>query len=197
MKMKSAAAVSVLALSAFALPAAAQVSMSSVYVGASVGQSKFKDACSGASGAVSCDDTDTAWRLLAGYQINRNFAAEIGYHDLGEVNASAGPASASIKAKAFELVGIGAFPVLPVLSIYGKLGGYYAKTEASGGIAGFGSASSDDNNTGLTYGAGVQWDVLPNLGVRGEWQRYDNVGSDSTSKGDIDVISVGAIWRFR
>ena len=33
--------------------------------------------------------------------------------------------------------------------------------------------------------------------MRGEWQRYDNVGSDSTSKGDIDVISVGALWRFR
>jgi opacity protein-like surface antigen len=85
--------------------------------------------------------------------------------------------------------------VLPVLSIYGKLGGYYAKTELSSNIPGVGGA--DDNNTGLTYGVGVQWDALPNLGVRAEWQRYDNVGSDTTGEGDINVISVGAIWRFR
>jgi OOP family OmpA-OmpF porin len=179
----------------FALPAAAQVGMSSVYVGATVGQSEYKDACGNIAAGVSCDEKDTAWRILAGYQINRNFAAEIGYHDLGESKASFGSTSGSIKVKAVELVGIGAFPVLPVLSIYGKIGGYYAKTELSSNIPGVGSA--DDNNTGLTYGAGVQWDVLRNLGLRLEWQRYDDVGSDSTGEGDINVISVGALWRFR
>lgn len=106
--MKSAAAIAALAASAFALPAAAQVSMSSVYVGATVGQAEYKDACQGIAPGVSCDEKDTAWRVLAGYQINRHFAAEIAYHNLGETKASAGGASAAIGVKAFELVGIGA-----------------------------------------------------------------------------------------
>jgi len=31
--------------------------------------------------------------------------------------------------------------------------------------------------------------------VRGEWQRYDKLAGISDLKGD--VLSVGAIWRFR
>ena len=58
------------------------------YAGASVGQSKLKDACSGIG---SCDDKDTAWRILGGYQINRNFAAELGYHDLGNRSTNSEP----------------------------------------------------------------------------------------------------------
>jgi OOP family OmpA-OmpF porin len=176
-------------------PAAAQLNMSSVYVGASVGQAKYKNACEGTSFAgTSCDDKDTAWRVLAGMQLNRNFAVELGYHNLGEIKASGGGVSASNKVHLGELVAIGALPVLNVLSVYGKLGGYYAKTELSSNISGVGG---DETNTGLTYGAGVQWDAIPNLGLRVEWQRYDNVGGDATGEGDIDVLSIGAIWRFR
>src|SRR5438128_11066499 len=88
--MKSTVAVLGLAAAVFALPAAAQMNMSAFYVGATVGQAKFKNACSGAGAGVSCDDKDTAWRLLAGYQFNRNLAVELGYHNLGEAKPTAG-----------------------------------------------------------------------------------------------------------
>ena len=78
--MKAAMVVLALATSAFALPAAAQLNMSSVYVGGSLGRSDYKVP----------DETDTAWRLFGGYQLNRNFAAEIGYHNLGTVNFTGG-----------------------------------------------------------------------------------------------------------
>lgn len=187
--MKSAAvAVAALAASVFALPAAAQMSMASAYIGATVGQAEYKSACENTVG--SCDEKDTAWRVLAGMQINRNFAAEIGYHNLGEAKAT----GSSLKVNVFELVGIGAFPIANMFSIYGKLGGYYGRSELTSNIAGVGG---DENNTGLTYGAGVQFDVMRPLGVRLEWQRYDNVGGDRTGEGDINVISLGAIWRFQ
>ena len=58
------------------------------YAGITLGQSDFKNVdCSG----FSCDKKDTAFRILGGYQINRNFAAELGYHDLGKMTASAPP----------------------------------------------------------------------------------------------------------
>ena len=177
--MRSAAAIVAIAASAVALPAVAQVNMSSVYVGASIGRADYKVP----------DETDTAWRILAGAQLNRNFAAEIGFHHLGEVNQSLG----TRKSYVFELVGIGAYPVANALSIYGKLGAYYGKSDFRSSAAGDG----EDSNGGLTYGFGVQYDVVPKAGVRLEWQRYDQVGGSRAGETDIDVLNVGLIWRFR
>jgi OOP family OmpA-OmpF porin len=190
MKMRSILAVITLGASAFALPAAAQMNMSSFYVGATFGQSDF-GSCEAPAG-VSCDTKDTAWRALAGYQFNRNFAAEIGYHNLGEVKFSGAGLDATTKVNAWELVGVGLLPFANQFAGYAKLGGYHAKTELSGNLG-----SADDTNTGLTYGVGLQWDPMPPLGVRVEWQRYNDVGGDNSAKGDISVLSLGAIWRFR
>jgi OmpA-OmpF porin, OOP family len=179
--MKSAAVIVAIAASAFALPAAAQMDMSTsnLYVGATVGQSKFKDACSGAVG--SCDDQDTAWRALVGYQFSPMFSAEAGYHNLGSISDSTGSADA----KLWELVGIAAFPIQQ-FNVYGKLGGYRAKFEGGGG---------DDTSSGWTAGVGVGFEPMRNLGLRLEWQRYADVGSGNGI--DIDVLSIGALWRFR
>jgi OOP family OmpA-OmpF porin len=191
--MKSAIAVLGMTASLFAFPAAAQMNMSSAYVGASIGQSERKDACGVMLIGGSCDEKDTAWRLLGGMQINRNFAAEIGYHNLGEINVTAGAASATSKSSVWELVGIGAYPFANTFAVYGKLGGYRGRTHLSSNT----SAGGDDTNYGLTYGLGLQWDGLTNVGVRAEWQRYDNVGGNAAGKGDINVMSVGAVYRFR
>lgn len=168
---------------ALALPAAAQSNwMSSVYVGGAVGQSKFKDAC---NGLANCDDKDTSWGLFAGYQFGRTFGAELGYHDLG----SASIPGASVDGKALELVGVGALPLGNQFSVYGKLGGYRGELKG-GGIK--------ETNTDLTYGLGVQWDFTRNLGVRGEWQRYPNMGGgDFGDETDVDVLRVAALWRFQ
>ncbi|TMH82921.1 MAG: hypothetical protein E6H47_13545 [Betaproteobacteria bacterium] len=64
-------------------------------------------------------------------------------------------------------------------------------------MAGFGSGSLKETNTDLTFGLGVQYDVSRELGVRGEWQRYKNIGGDNVGgKSDVDVLSIGGIWRF-
>ena len=65
-------------------PAAAQMGMSSVYVGGSLGQSEAKDAC---EGFANCDEKDTAWKVFAGFQLTPMFGVELGYTDLGEVSA--------------------------------------------------------------------------------------------------------------
>src|SRR5262245_33699288 len=68
------------------------------YIGATIGQSDFSDVdCSGAS----CDTKDTAFRVLGGYQINRNFAAEVGYHDLGKLTVTDAGATGDVKANVF------------------------------------------------------------------------------------------------
>ena len=194
--MKPAIAVLAILGSAFALPAAAQVSMSSTYAGTSVGQADFKDGCQDVTGpGVSCDDKDTAWRIFGGYQFNRNFAAELGYHNLGEIRASNAftGRTAKIKASAGELVGVGLLPFADQFGAYGKLGLYYGKTEATSNFG----VSGDDTNTGVTWGIGLQYDPMPALGLRVEWQQYHDIGGDNSGKGNINVLNLAALWRFR
>jgi OOP family OmpA-OmpF porin len=188
--MKSAIAILGITASIIAFPAAAQMSMSSGYVGASVGQSKFKNACSGGLSGLSCDDKDTAWRILGGYQFNPNFAAEIGYHNLGEVKGSAPGFSATEKASVWELVGVGLFPIANKFSAYGKLGLHHGESKLESTLG-----SAKDSGNGWTGGLGLQFDVMPALGLRAEWQHYARVGGNSDNK--VDVLGVGAIWRFR
>jgi len=163
------------------------------YAGVSVGQSSSSDACNGVSGpGVSCDDKDTAFKIFGGYQINRNFGAELGYTDLGKVEAKGGGVTASVEAKAFELVGVGRFPINNQFSIYGKLGLYRADSKGRSNVG----VSADETNTDLTYGVGVQYNFTGNLGVRGEWQRYSSVGGGDIGDSDVDVLSVGLVYKF-
>ncbi len=156
--------------------AAQQPSVSSVYVGGTIGQAEYKDGGG--------DDKDTAWRILGGYQFNRYFAAELGYHNLGEASAAAG----AVEGTAWELVGIGAYPLVDKLSAYGKLGVYRGELEGLG---------AEETNTDLTFGVGLQYDLVKNVGLRGEWQRYSKMGGGNLVETDVDVLSVGVVYRFQ
>ena len=161
---------------AMAGPAAAQL-----YLGATVGQAEFKEGCLGTG---ECDEKDTAWRILGGFQFSKFFAAEIGYYDFGE--ASSG--NLKLEAEAFELVAVGSFPLTDRFSVYGKIGGYQGKLEGAG---------FDEDSTDLTYGIGARWDFTKRLGVRGEWQRYESLGGGNLIETDVDVLSIGLIFSFQ
>jgi OOP family OmpA-OmpF porin len=179
-------ALSCAAALAAALPAAAQTRnpsrLSSVYVGADIGQSKFTDGCDVIS-AAGCDDKDTSWGLFAGYNFTPNLAAEIGYHDLGSITNGD-----TFDGQAIELVGVGRLPITERFSAYGKLGGYRGHLKNG----------TSETNTDLTYGLGLQYDFTNHIGVRGEWQRYPNIGGgDFNGETDVDVMRVGALFRFQ
>ena len=39
--------------------------------------------------------------------------------------------------------------------------------------------------------------MLKNVGLRGEWQRYNKMGGGNLVETDVDVLSIGAIYRFQ
>ena len=165
------------------------------YAGASIGQSEVQDFCDGIPG---CDGKDSAWKIFGGYQVNRNFAIELGYTDLGEatvnVSGPGGNLNASVESSAWELVGIGSLPVANRFSVYGKLGLYRGEVEGRGAGTVLGvpvNFNEDDSGTDLTFGIGAKFDLTRNLALRGEWQRYNDF-----SGADIDVLSVGLVVRF-
>jgi OmpA-OmpF porin, OOP family len=191
---KSLIAVGGIAAALIALPAAAQMrapALSSAYVGASIGQSKFAIDC---EGFATCDEKDTGFRLFGGYQFNRSIAAELGYATLGKAHLGDVGGSADLKATAWDLSAIGSLPVGPV-SLFGRLGLYRATAKFSGDIRG------DETSMGLTWGLGAQYDFTRNLGVRAEWQRYNGVVAREeggvSDDGNIDLLSIGVVFRFQ
>lgn len=192
-----------LATALVAPPAAAQSSMSGFYVGGGFGQSKAKDWCGG-GGFDSCDDKDKAWKIFGGYQITRNFAAEIGYSRLGKFTASFtdplfGLLTDEAKVTAWEASALAAAPLVDRLWIYGRLGVYRGTVKESTNFAG----DFSHDNTNFTFGLGLSYDIMPQLAVRAEWQRYNQMGGGDVAlgagvgeKSDVDVLGVSALWRF-
>jgi OOP family OmpA-OmpF porin len=190
-KIKAALGIfSVAAVAGFSAPAAAQDM--GFYLGATFGSATQDGQCDGVVAGVSCDDKDSAWRILGGYQFNRNLAVELGYHNLGEASASGGGVTVTDEVTAWELVAVGSFPLANQFSLYGKLGMYRGEVERTVTLGGL-SASADESGTEFTFGLGARYDFMPNLGVRAEWQRYMDLLPDV----DVDVLSIGLIFRFR
>lgn len=181
-------------LAAAAGPALAQDDRG-IYLGGSLGYSQYKDSCKRAN--VPCDDHDTAWRLFAGYQFSRHWSAELGYADLG---AATGGDDGTIgtfrlRVNAWDISAVGSIPVAGGLSVLGRLGIYRARAVLDQQGPAIGSISNGGTNGGLTYGAGLGY-TLWKLGLRAEWQRYENVGVSSIGEDEIDVFSLGALIRF-
>ena len=140
-----------------------------------MGQSKAKDFCGGGGGFDSCDDKDKAWKVYGGYAFDE------------------------AKASAWEISAIGAWPIVPRFSIFGRLGFYAATVKESTNFAG----EFKNDNSDLTYGLGMQFNITRNLAVRGEWQRYQKMGGGEVAlgagvgeKSDLDVLGLSALWRF-
>lgn len=168
-----------------------------LYFGGGAGQSEVKDLC---EGATTCDDTDTAMKLFAGYSFNRFLAVEGGYVDFGEGSASGValgvPFSATAEAWGITAHAVGSIPIWKGLSLIGRVGAVFWNVDVSATVDGV-PLEADDDGVSLAAGAGVQWMFGRNFGVRAEYEFFDAVGeSDLTEESDIQVISVSALFKF-
>ena len=188
-KSKFAALLVSIAGFAVAAPAAAQ----SFYFGGSIGnQEMMEDACSGAQSG--CDRSDTTWTGNVGFMFTPNWGVELAYRDFGRVveQRNQDGTSAEWKTKSGEVVVVGALPINK-LTIYGKFGGYYAKTRLTSDYL----ANADNSNRQWTGGIGVAYDLFRHLRIRGEWQRYNNLGGpDIGIRSDVNVVSGGVVFVF-
>jgi OmpA-OmpF porin, OOP family len=163
------------------------------YVGATFGLAQARNGCTGiiGGGGRACDDKDPAWGFFAGYQVNRWLGAELAYRDLGFIRSTSATSSLHTHTSAWDLTALGFVPLEDRFSVYGKFGAYRASLESSENVA-------DAVATGLTYGAGLQWDFRRGFGARAQWQRYRKVdGGHDYGENIYDVLSAAVFWRFR
>jgi OOP family OmpA-OmpF porin len=186
-----AAAIAAAGLLATATPSFAQ----QAYLGASAGPSKIYLDC---DGAITCDETDTGFKVYGGYMFTPNIGIELAYADLGSASATALVSGrrviATLDGSAVSATAVLAAPLSDSFSLFARLGFASVDAKLSGSVAGLGSASDTESNASVAYGIGAAVHVTKNIAVRGEWERYR--AKYDGEEADVDLFSVGVKFRF-
>lgn len=179
------------------------------YLGGGGGQTKFHDleevrtACTTVGATCTVDDTDTGFKLFAGYRFGPYLALEGGYIDLGE---SVADSTVPVTATA-ELTAQGGFvsllpqiPIGTVGAIFGRIGLSAVDAELT---ASAGGESFEDSSgaAGLVFGAGAEVHLTPQVSIRGEWERHSfdealDIAGVEIEAPDIDLLSASIVFRF-
>jgi len=191
-----------LTLLPLALLGMSSVAHAAGYIGLGLGEATvdIETADFGPGVSTSVDDSDTSFKLFGGYSFNPNFALEGGYVDFGEGGARYTDGIDSIteeyEANALYVAAIGIIP-MNQFHVYGKAGIARWDLDASVNSTVGLSGSASETGTDLMYGIGVGFDVTPRITLRGEVERYSNVGDENvTGESDIDVIGITAAMKF-
>ncbi len=146
---------------------------------------------------------DTGYKLFGGYRVNKNFALEGGYFNLGQfgyttTTSPLGRLNGNIKLQGVNLDAVGMLPLSEKFSAFGRVGLNYAQARdnfTSSGFVTVPNPNPSKSQLNYKFGAGVQYDFTQALGMRLEAERYrinDAVGN----MGDIDLVSLGLVYRF-
>jgi len=135
------------------------------------------------------DDWRAGGKVFGGYNIDQNWAVELGYTHFGsrdyDTNVpSSLPGRASVKGNSSYVAAKYAYPLNERFSAYGKLGASY--NERKNRVAGYGDYNERD--TGLYGGLGVEYALNQNTSIVGEYERY---GRDKETGTKADIVSVG------
>ena len=149
------------------------------------------------------DNSSVGYKLFGGYQLNRNFAVEGGYFDLGRFNYSfnttpTGTFSNDTRVRGLNLDLVGMLPVSEQFSVFGRVGAAYAQSRANSVVTGaspFSSSSTSRKDTNLKVGLGLQYAITEALAVRAELERY-RINDPIRNRGHIDMASVGLVYKF-
>lgn len=187
------------------------------YVGASVGKSDitFNNAAQsdqfldlGFTNPSTVSNTkDTGYRAFGGYQLHKYIAIEAAYVDLGRFSfrtdvTPRGSLSGSTRIDGFELSALGTLPIGDRFGLFARVGALAGQTKTSYTGSGsietlIGGDSQRRRSTELVYGAGAMYHINQNLSVRGEWSRYDKLGSVLTGgRTNANLYSLGLVYRF-
>jgi OmpA-OmpF porin, OOP family len=181
------------------------------YVGGSIGATEarsFDNSFVGVPAAtvngVRTKDDDLGGKLFLGYQFHPNLAVEAGIYHLGDnefgyTTTGGGQYAASSMYRGINVDLVGTWPVWNRLSVLGRIGAAYTRSSTSvnvTGIPGMGYGVAKENSWGAKYGLGLEYAVTPRVAVRGEWERYSRVRDAVRGRGDVDMMSVGLVYRF-
>lgn len=169
--------------------------MAQGYVGLSAGQVKVNIDC---SGTLTCDRSDTAYKVFGGYMFTPNLGVEAGYYNQGKVSQTAtddllGDVSATWKGNGLGLFGVASMP-FDRASVFAKLGVVSTKVKLDAVSSVAGAASGSDRNTNFGWGLGAGYEFTKNIGGRVEFERV-RIEFEG-EKRNADLLTIGLVYRF-
>lgn len=150
------------------------------YAGVGAGMSKLDPDTSGTIFSIE-DDTDTGFKLFAGYEIKQDWFLELGYSDLGKAKM------ATFGEVEYQFIGLSGRYNFYDYELNGKDLVLFAKA----GLASLDNTSTipydNNNSTQLFYGAGIEYPLLESLVLRAELETYDE---------DASFVSINIVKYF-
>lgn len=158
---------------------------SGFYLGGSLGQATFPEFCTGS--ALTCDDTDTGWKIFGGYQFIPYLGIEASYIDWGTIGgtvAGTPPRDVPLSQTSMGLALVASLPLGERFSVFGKLGRARVKQETPASLSGNFERKSTDTLRGL----GAKFAFAPRWSARVEWEETKDI--------EAHMISIGVEFRF-
>jgi OOP family OmpA-OmpF porin len=171
---------------ALILPVAAQAE--GAYIGASVGSAETKLNADG----FSLKDSDTGFKLTAGYEFTKNFGVEIGYADLGKPSIASGGDMAFAEPRSYYLAGTAAYPIDEAFSVFAKAGVTNNRTKV--GASGIGSEKF--THTAAIFGVGAAYNFTKNIAGVIEYENFGKTLDEQGGNLKSDLISIGLRYKF-
>ena len=194
------------------LVAASQAPAQGFYIGGSIGQSDIDSdiAFPGLITSGTVDGKDTAFKIFGGYQFNQYFGLDLAWLDPGRPSYNGRFRSftvngGTVKIRGLNFSAVGTIPLNPSFALFGKLGVFAWEAKSSDTTGGV-PFSATDNGGDLSVGLGASFNFTKNFGMRVEWERFNAGGGDDysstgfpnvTSSANIDLVSLGIVYRFR
>ena len=188
-------AIAVLLFSLMVAPAVASDFYAAVKLGSVLYAYPTSQSASGVSGGYSngtmTNDGQTGYGILAGYEINRHFAAEVEYNDLGGFEII----SRTVKGSAVAVSGVYFHEFNERFSLGGKLGIASSSLKAKMKPGYIATYPLKANSTALKLGFYGQVNLTPSFGFRAGWDIYSVGDKDTTTSGAL-FSYLGAVVRF-
>jgi OOP family OmpA-OmpF porin len=170
----------------FALTAHAE----GTYLGAGTTSSRYDVNINFDSFINHMSSTSVSAKLFAGYELDKTWAIETGYADLGSISTdwafSGRRGTAKLGVQSFYVAGKGTASFNNQFSLFGKLGMAHSKFKQSGFPSG-----GDETKTGLYGSVGAEYALNKQTGLSLEWERYGQ--SNAYTK----IGSLTAAVRFK
>ena len=195
MKLQIAAA---LALSSVALAPAAfsqeQTEVSGFYLGGGFGQfnAQIDDVDQIDNTIDKWKEDDTAYKVFAGYRLNRFLGFEADYINLGKPSGAVVPGfNVDASVDGFAPYVVGTLPLGRYFELSGRLGYYFYDANRRQRSELGGDVQFDEESNDLVWGGGIGANIGEKLNIKLDYERFDLKGLD-----DADALWLNASYRF-
>lgn len=170
-------------LLAAALAASCGLASAQGYAGALVGLTSVDFDC---PTGVSCDDSDTGFKLYGGYEVAPNLSIEVGFTDFGKGKIG----DVSAKATALSLVGAYRMAFTPEFTGVARLG----LASVKGKLSDTTGSSASDSNIKLYAGVGVEYAMSKDMKLIGAFDLTNAEVEDKDA--NVYIVGIGAQIGF-